>query len=54
MQTLSYNLCLNKFTNLRQIRLFLNKLHKDEKHQTGVSLSLELISDAYLTATWDL
>ena len=27
---------------------FLNKLHKDEKHQTRVSLSLELISDAYL------
>ena len=24
---------------------FLNKLHKDEKHQTRVSLSLELISD---------
>ena len=35
---------------------FSNKLHKDEKHQTRVSLSLELISDAYLTAnrTWDL
>ena len=38
------------------IFFFLNKLHKDEKHQTRVSLSLELISDAYLTAnrTWDL
>ena len=35
---------------------FLNKLHKDEKHQTRVSLLLELVSDAYLTAnrTWDL
>ena len=31
---------------------FLNKLHKDEKHQTRVSLSLELISDAYLTANF--
>ena len=35
---------------------FLNKLLKDEKHQTRVLLSLELVSDAYLTAnqTWDL
>ena len=45
------------FEELRGFRInFLNKLHKDEKHQTRVSLSLELISDAYLTAnrTWDL
>ena len=41
-----YLLLLNTFI------LFLNKLHKDEKHQTRVSLSLELISDAYLTANW--
>ena len=34
----------------QQVHYFLNKLHKDEKHQTRVSLSLELISDAYLTA----
>ena len=35
---------------------FLNKLLKDEKHQTRVSLLLGLVSDAYLTAnrTWDL
>ena len=39
------------FEELRGFRInFLNKLHKDEKHQTRVSLSLELISDAYLTA----
>ena len=35
---------------MRNLKLILNKLHKDEKHQTRVSLSLELISDAYLTA----
>ena len=28
-------------------KTFLNKLHKDEKHQTRVSLLLELVSDAY-------
>ena len=39
------------FEELRGFRInFLNKLHKDEKHQTRVSLSLELVSDAYLTA----
>ena len=36
---------------MRKFRInFLNKLHKDEKHQTRVSLLLELVSDAYLTA----
>ena len=41
---------------MRNLELILNKLLKDEKHQTRVSLLLELVSDAYLTAnrTWDL
>ena len=42
---------------MRNLKLiFLNKLHKDEKYQTRVSVLLELVSDAYLTAnrTWDL
>ena len=41
---------------MRNLELILNKLLKDEKHQTRVPLLLELVSDAYLTAnrTWDL
>ena len=35
---------------MRNLELILNKLLKDEKHQTRVSLLLELVSDAYLTA----
>ena len=35
---------------MRILELILNKLLKDEKHQTRVLLLLELISDAYLTA----
>ena len=40
---------------MRNLELILNKLIKDEKHQTRVSLLLELVSDAYLTAnrTWN-
>ena len=34
---------------MRNLELILNKLLKDEKHQTWVSLLLELVSDAYLT-----
>ena len=41
---------------MRNLELILNKLLKDEKHQTRVLLLLELVRDAYLTAnrTWDL
>ena len=41
---------------MRNLELIFNKLLKDEKHQTSVSLLSELVSDAYLTAnrTWDL
>ena len=35
---------------MRNLELILNKLLKDEKYQTRVSLLLELVSDAYLTA----
>ena len=41
---------IENFSEIEQMLLFLNKLHNDEKHQTRVSLSSELISDAYLTA----
>ena len=34
---------------MRNLELILNKLLKDEKHQTRVSLLLELVSDANLT-----
>ena len=34
---------------MRNLELILNKLLKDEKHQTPVSLLLKLVSDAYLT-----
>ena len=43
-------------TRITMNKTILNKSLKDEKHQTRVSLLLELLSDAYLTAnrTWDL
>ena len=39
----------NLYLNYEDLELILNKLLKDEKHQTRVSLLLELVSDVYLT-----
>ena len=36
--------------NYEELELILNKPLKDEKHQTRVSLLLELVIDAFLTA----
>ena len=36
--------------NYEDLELILNKPLKNEKHQTRVSLLLELVSDVYLTA----
>ena len=44
------NNCFLYLKNYEDLELILNKPLKDEKHQTRVSLLLELVSDAYLTA----